>query len=127
MINASTLAFLNASSVPMRGIVTAAAVARNRQGFLIADPSDAELEESSGMGCFSFMFSDETGSTGSVICIWASWKSPAGGYNETEVFEAKELARRAAEGICKYTRATIARRFGLDSGVGEHPEDKMII
>jgi exosome complex component RRP46 len=116
MINASTLAFLDSSSVPMCGIVAAVAVARNHQGFLIADPPDADLENSRGMGCFAFMLSDEIGSIGN--CIWASWKSPTGAYNETEVFEAKELARQKADEIGKLMRATVAKKFGLDDEDG---------
>jgi len=113
MINASTLACLNSSSLPMRGIVTAVAAARNRQGFLIADPSNEELEESTGIGCFAFMFSDDIENTGDRSnCIWASWKSTTGGYNEREVFDARELARRKAEEVYKSIRASIAKKFG---------------
>ena len=97
----------------MRGIVTAVAAARNRQGFLIADPSNEELEESTGIGCFAFMFSDDIENTGDRSnCIWASWKSTTGGYNEREVFDARELARRKAEEVYKSIRASIAKKFG---------------
>jgi exosome complex component RRP46 len=123
MINASTLAFLNSGSVPMCGVVTAVAVARH-QGYFIADPSDAELERSRGIGCFAFLFSDEIGSmSGRCGCILASWKSSAGGYDETEVFEARELARRKAEEICKSIRAAISRKLGFNS----EDEEKILI
>ena len=129
MINASTLAFLNSSSIPMRGIVTAVAVARNRDGFLIADPSNEELEETKGIGCFAFMFSGDIQSTGNRSnCIWASWKSLSGAFNENEVFEARELARRKAEEIYKSIRPTIAKKFEMEIGEEDsEDEGEMII
>lgn len=108
----------------MCGIVTAVAIARNREDLLIVDPSDLELEESRRLGCFAFLFADDVGSD----CIWASWKSiNGGGYDVDEVFEARELARKKAEEIGKSIRATIADKFGLKEEIGvEHDEEEMI-
>jgi exosome complex component RRP46 len=53
MINAATLAFLNAGSVPMQGIICAVAVGRRVGGELVVDPSGEE-EEVEAAGCFAF-------------------------------------------------------------------------
>jgi len=131
MINAGTLAFLNSSSIAMCGVVAAVAIARNREGLLVVDPSDEELKESRGIGCFAFLFSDEVGSAmhnpRRYDCIWASWKSLGGGCNEKEVFEAKELAGRKAEEIWKLIRTTIANKFVLNDEGKEDEAKRMII
>ena len=90
----------------MSGIVTAVAVARNHQGHLIADPTDAELEKSTATGCFAFVSLNGDDRSN---CVWASWKSVTAKYGETEVLEARELASHKAKEVRKIIRATIAK------------------
>lgn len=108
MINASTLALMNAGSVAMKGIVCAVCVGRSLpptgSPVYIVDPSDDELLSLNGSGCFAFLYADgvvgdESPSPASV-CVWANWRSPAqSGFNEKEVVETKELARRASRDV----------------------------
>jgi len=94
MINASTLAFLKASSVPMKGVVTAVSVGQLRSGALILDPNDEEAESLHMGGVFAFLFADAV-----VDCVWTSWKSTSGSYNEKEMFEAMGLGKIGARAV----------------------------
>ncbi|KAF8161665.1 exosome component Rrp46 [Crassisporium funariophilum] len=100
MINASTLALLNASSVPMRGVVSAVAVGRLPDGALVVDPDDEETKIMTGGGCFAFLFADGVGFENSNSdCVWSSWKSRTREHDETELFRARELARIGARSV----------------------------
>ncbi|CDO71092.1 hypothetical protein BN946_scf184844.g96 [Trametes cinnabarina] len=62
LVNATTVAFLSAGSVPMRGVVCAVAIGRlqadpSSSPILILDPEEAELPRLDGSGCFAFTFS----------------------------------------------------------------------
>ena len=123
MINASTLAFLNASSVPMRAAVAAVAVSRTRQGALVVDPSDEELEESKGLGCFAFMFGGGIDlSKSNAECVWASWRSMSGNNNE-ELLAAQRLAKKGAEEVFKFMKQKFSRKQLVDVGM-EKAEDE---
>jgi exosome complex component RRP46 len=125
MINASTLAFLNASSVPMRAAVAAVAVSRTCQGALVVDPSDEELEESKGLGCFAFTFGGGIDSSESNSeCVWANWRSMSGNNNE-ELLEAQKLAKKGAEEVFKLMKQMFSRKQLVDVGMKKaEDEDK---
>ncbi|TFK32434.1 ribosomal protein S5 domain 2-type protein [Crucibulum laeve] len=104
MINASTLALLNAGSVPMRGVVCAIPVGRctagDRETRLFVDPGETEISEIQGGGCFAFVFGDKLGwGDGDVECVWTNWKSTSGTFDENELSRARELALKAARAV----------------------------
>lgn len=97
MINASTLAFLQAGSALMQGVVAAVAVGRLPDGTLVLDPSEGEAETLLGGGSFAFMFSDYNTERGSrVDCVWSNWKVTNGAYAPNELFQARELGKAGA-------------------------------
>lgn len=96
MINASTLAFLQAGSVLMQGVITAVAVGRLPNGTLVLDPSEEEEKTLQGGGSFAFMFSEDAGAQKSrVDCVWSNWKA-TNGYSPNELFAARECAKAGA-------------------------------
>ncbi|KIM36926.1 hypothetical protein M413DRAFT_448844 [Hebeloma cylindrosporum] len=105
MINASSLALLNAGSVPMRGLVAAVAVGRVSGGQLVLDPSEEEAVSLEAGGTFAFMFADGIGrKTSNSECVWTNWKSDSGGYDQREIFQARELARTGARAVYEAMR-----------------------
>ncbi|KAF9521793.1 ribosomal protein S5 domain 2-type protein [Crepidotus variabilis] len=137
MINACSLALLNASSVPMRGVVAAVAVCHSITGTILVDPSDDELVDVKSCGCFAFIFADQVGVDDSRSdCVWTSWKS-SGGLDEAEILKAKEMAQRSAQTIYRALRKAVANACGLEvdesmtpeegKSESEESEDKMII
>ena len=96
VINAGCLALLNSGSVYMRGVVSAVAIGRLLDA-LVVDPDEDEMVLGGG-GCFAFMFVDGGGGVDkpSSDCVWSSWKSVVGGYDENELFSAREMARVSA-------------------------------
>lgn len=91
MINASSLALLNAA-VPMSGLVCAVAVGYSSSAkSLVLDPP--EEEKCTGSGCFAFMFS-----VGEESEVWSNWRSSVG-FDERELSEAKTLARNGAREV----------------------------
>ncbi|KIL67575.1 hypothetical protein M378DRAFT_52846, partial [Amanita muscaria Koide BX008] len=71
LVNASTLALINAGSVPMRGIVTAVSVGLSTSTReLIVDPDEDRLSDLVASGCFAFFFAD-----GDTQCVWVDWKN----------------------------------------------------
>jgi exosome complex component RRP46 len=109
MINASTLALLNAGSVPMRGVVCAVSVGRLGPApnlTLVVDPTDDETTSLAGGGCFAFLFANGLGS-GDSECVWANWKTVKGTFDEKELLSARELARGAARQVCAAIRESV--------------------
>ena len=106
MINTSSLALLNASSIPMRGFVSAVAVGRLSGGQLVVDPSEGEAVSLEAGGTFAFIFADGVGRKNSNLeCVWSSWKSDSGRYGQNEIFQAQELARTRARAVYDAMRA----------------------
>ncbi|KAF5346237.1 hypothetical protein D9758_014395 [Tetrapyrgos nigripes] len=113
VINASTLTMLNASSIPMRGVVCAVVVGRKQKSGptsssskYIVDPTDEESNSLDASGCFAFLFSDvlgkkTTGAAGST-CLWTSWHCYEGGIDETELEEVKGVGLEGAKEIWGY-------------------------
>lgn len=75
MLNAASLAFLNASSIPMRGTLCAVAVGKKRSTTpsarssvedtgLVLDPTEDEFED--GWGVFAFVFGQNFGGGGKI-------------------------------------------------------------
>jgi exosome complex component RRP46 len=118
LINASTLALLNAGSVPMRGVVCAVAVGRMRPPVakpkqavtLILDPNDRELSTLEGGGCFAFLFAvgvNQAGAEESNVvsepkapceAVWSNWHATTT-FHDDELVRARELAKMGAERV----------------------------
>ena len=79
----------------MRGVVAAVAIGRLPDGTLVVDPDEDEGECLGGGGCFAFMFADGLDKTNSD-CVWSGWKSMSGTHDESELFNARELAKATA-------------------------------
>jgi len=121
MINASSLAFLNASSVPMRGLVSAVAVGRLSGGQLVVDPSEEEAVSLEAGGTFAFIFADGIGRKNSNSeCVWSSWKSNSGRYDQNEILRARELARTGARAVYDAMRADFEK-----PGMGAHAHERV--
>ncbi|KAF5317958.1 hypothetical protein D9619_012032 [Psilocybe cf. subviscida] len=128
LINASSFALLNASSVPMRGVVVAVSVGRlvplttaspqsRSEPHLVLDPFEDEAAQLQAGGCFAFPFADGAGlqqgtENANGDCVWSSWKAVSGGYNEEELFAARSLAKEGAKEIYKRSRARMAVTWG---------------
>ncbi|THV06991.1 hypothetical protein K435DRAFT_710708 [Dendrothele bispora CBS 962.96] len=110
MVNASTLAFLNASSIPLRGVLCAVSVGMNGDGKLITNPSEEEAGNFSASGCFAFLFSDVTSAT----CVWSNWRSFNGNIDQYELQEAKSLALSGTKEIRMRIKELVGKREGLD-------------
>lgn len=108
MINASMLAFLQAGSVLMQGVVAAVAVGRLPDGTLVLDPSEEEAQTLLGGGSFAYMFSDYSEERDSrVDCVWSNWKVMNGDNVPNELFQAKELAKAAAAQVYASIRRNV--------------------
>lgn len=124
MINASTLALLNAGSVPMRGVVCAIAVGKTEAGELLVDPEDNKTASLVQGGCFAFMIADGIGIQSNSTSVWTNWRTLQGGtFTEADVAKAREVARDAIGKIY----ATMKSSFLPDSVVEATDEDKMEI
>lgn len=130
LVNATTAALLNASSVPMKGVVCAVAIGRvsdpsSSQTTLVLDPSEAELPRLSGSGCFAFMFSStlahSKGAHGSDIppmsLIWTNYSSTGGPFSETEYAKAQQMAESGATEVWLKLKESI-------ENIGQRPSVK---
>lgn len=105
MINASTLALLNAGSIPMRGVVCAIAMGRSKDDVTLVDPVSEEDGDLVEGGCFAFMFAGEQEAT----CVWTSWRSRKGGFNLESLETAKSIAKAAAGHIYTSIKGTLGQ------------------
>ncbi|KAF9494713.1 hypothetical protein BDN71DRAFT_1431504 [Pleurotus eryngii] len=113
MINASTMALLNAGSIPMRGVVCAVAVARVGNALLV-DPSPEEMAkvDGSGSGCFAFMFGHSVGRTPNepdFTCVWSNWRGNNG--RDEDVIAARDLAKGSARQVLEAIKASVGEGF----------------
>jgi exosome complex component RRP46 len=122
LINASTLALLNAGAVPMRGVVCAVAVGRSRSPglfatphsiLLILDPDESESASLEGGGCFAFHFTVDTtqsGGTGGDFpeLVWSNWQ-PTTPFNENEIVRARDLARAGSKLVWGTMKESVGR------------------
>ncbi|KZP17086.1 ribosomal protein S5 domain 2-like protein [Athelia psychrophila] len=150
MVNASTLALLNAGSVPMQGVVCAVAVgllspsppsssssSSSAQSpsapasVLVLDPSDAELRNLQGSGCFAFMFSASAArapatsqATDEVLpCepVFSSWQASPAPFSAEELFSARALARAGAATVWAAMKDSIGRAPTPDAALFSRP------
>ena len=121
LINACSAAFINAGSLPMRGTVCAVSVGRLAQDNgkdydLILDPSETELPQLAGGGCFAFMFSSTLarGSSPSeadipnAALLWRNYAALDGSFDEHELARAQELALDGAQEVWRKLKASIS-------------------
>jgi exosome complex component RRP46 len=123
-INASSLALLNSGSIPMTGVVCAAAVschrsAENDPSTLVLDPSEAESREGLCCGCFAFSFTTEINdsqqlSTGpSARLVWTNWHAKGGVFDEGELARAHALGFAGAETVWRAIKQSVPQMGGL--------------
>lgn len=107
LINASSLALLNASSFPMCGIICAIGLGRLRESHtLIVDPSEHELHALDGGGVFAFLASRSTSNTAlSLQLVWSSWN--ASPFDQDELVRATAFARGGAEMVWEHMKDSI--------------------
>jgi len=107
MINASSLAILNAASVPMRGVVLACAVGKLKDGTLVIDPEESEDADMIEGGCFAYLFADDVGGESKAVCVWSAWRSRTGTYSQTDLVSAKEIGLQGARLVYEKVRASV--------------------
>ncbi|PFH52973.1 hypothetical protein AMATHDRAFT_138653 [Amanita thiersii Skay4041] len=119
LINAGTLALLNAGSIPMRGTIWAVSVGLTTSGNIIIDPDENELHDLVASGCYAFMFADRVSGNDKVVpdiqCVWTNWRNiPSSIPNirrmkEEDVRQARELASAAAKEIGNVMKTQIVK------------------
>jgi ribonuclease PH len=131
MINASTLALLNAA-IQMKGAVCAASVALlpSSPPVLVLDPTDHHLRVSIASGCFAFMLTS-TGEDIHMQDVWSNWQS-TNGFNDQQLADAKSLARVGVKEIWNKMKETLSSRtvgneFDGSEEAGADDEEKMEI
>ena len=118
LINACSGAFVNAGSVPMRGVVCAVAIGRlidKDAGVttLVLDPSETELPHLKGGGCFAFFFSFNASrlqgheDIPGVSLLWRNYAASDGTFDEAEVSRAQSLAQKGATEIWKTMKSSL--------------------
>jgi exosome complex component RRP46 len=128
LINAGSLAFLQAASVPLVGSIVAVAVGlkQGSQGKeLILDPEDTEVPDLVGGGVFTFLFSRSHDGLNSTNLkesenkdalkgriVWSSWD---GVFDTKEYSRAEELARTAGAEILLSFRQIMSGTNDADS------------
>lgn len=125
LINAGSLAFLQASSIPLIGIVVAVSLGVKRVGknrTLIVDPEDGEISDLVGGGVFAFIFSqshrmneDQHEKEMRGRLVWSSWD---GIFDVAEVAKAEGLARQKGLEIVLLFRQILS---------GDELDSKMIV
>ena len=123
-INASSLALLNAGSIPMTSVVCAVAIARLRSATeeeasaLVLDPSEAELLEAASCGCFAFSFGAETSGSQQLQdslagrLVWTNWHARDGLFDQREFARARALGLAGAEIVLKAVKLSIPQMDG---------------
>lgn len=132
LVNACSAAFINASSVPMKGVVCAVAVGRVQdrssplKPTLVLDPSEAELAALVGGGCFAYMFSSalseaeplEVGVPPSSL-LWTNYAATSGAFDEEEFEQAQQLAEDGAVRVWRRLKESLH-----DNHTTSQPEGK---
>ncbi|KAI0667281.1 hypothetical protein C8Q78DRAFT_1082398 [Trametes maxima] len=109
LVNATAAAFVNAGSVPMKGVVCAVAIGRllsdPGEPTLVLDPEEAELSRLAGSGCFAFLFSatlpiSAVPSVDTPPCslLWTNYTTAAP-FDSAELAKARALAERGARRV----------------------------
>jgi exosome complex component RRP46 len=135
-VNAAAAALLSAGSVPMAGVVCAAAVGRARgpgpvrTAVLMLDPAEDEVRALEGGGCFAFFIGagagpaprdeeDEDEDEPPAALVWtdyASWQAKPGTValppRADELTEATALAEEGARAVWRALKESVARLDG---------------
>lgn len=123
MINASSLALLNAGSIQMRGVVCAVSVG-SLSSRLILDPNEKEFASLDTGGCFAFMFT----SSGAQV-VWNNWQSSAS-FSEKDLKSAINLALQGAKSVWAAMKASVGamgtRKVILASGSPVDSDDEEV-
>lgn len=127
-INASSLALLNAGSIPMTSVVCAVAIARLRStteeddaSVLVLDPSEAELLETASCGCFAFSFAMDISGSQQLQdrpagrLVWTNWHAKDGLSDEGEFARARALGLAGAEIVWKTVKLSVPQMDGSPS------------
>jgi exosome complex component RRP46 len=127
-INASSLALLNAGSIPMTSVVCAVAIARLRSATeeddasaLVLDPSEAESLETASCGCFAFSFATEISGgqqsqdSPAGRMVWTNWHAKDGLFDEGEFARARALGLAGAEIVWKSVKLSVPQMDGSPS------------
>ncbi len=129
LVNATAAAFVNAASVPMKGVVCAVAVGRLRSDAahgeegdgagLVLDPEEAELGKLAGSGCFVFLFSSSLPASGSASSgippsslLWTNYMTAAP-FDVSELGKARELAEKGAREVWLALKESIGSSSGV--------------
>ena len=123
-INAASLALLNAGSIPMTGVVCAAAVAwlhpsiEEATSPLVLDLSEAESHTAVACGCFAYLFTTEIGESQESLAIpgarlvWTNWHANSGVFDEGELTRARALGLAGAETVWRAIKQSVPQMDG---------------
>ncbi|TFK22634.1 exosome component Rrp46 [Coprinopsis marcescibilis] len=103
MINSSTLALLNAGSIPMRGVVCAIAMGKTAGNEFVLDPVEEQAKQVVEGGCFAFMFADNARWT----CVWTNWRATQGSFKVEDLESAREIAANAAGRVYETIKSSL--------------------
>lgn len=99
MVNAASIAFLQASSLPLTGVIVAVAVGvslHDGERVILVDPEDSELETLVAGGVFAFLSAQPNAADpndfSKAKVVWSFWD---GTFRPAEVSQAEVLARAA--------------------------------
>jgi len=124
-INAASLALLNAGSIPMTGVVCAAAVTclhrttEEATSALVLDPSEAECHTGAASGCFAYLFTTETSESQEAPAIpgarlvWTNWRANDGTFDEEDLARARALGLAGAETVWRAIKQSVPQMDGL--------------
>ncbi|KAI0918491.1 hypothetical protein AcV5_002471 [Taiwanofungus camphoratus] len=117
LVNASSAALINASSVPMRGVVCAVSIGRlpSTSGTtLVLDPTEMELSRLTGGGCFAFLFSSvlssspkDTADIPPCSLLWTNYTANTP-FDESELSSAHGLAEQGAREVWKTLKDSVS-------------------
>jgi exosome complex component RRP46 len=119
MVNASSLALLNAGSITMKGVVTAIAVGLRKDGTFSVDPELAEEKGLSGIGCFAFLFAHGLRDD-NEDCVLTQWQGRA---DESQIVEARKVAQVAAQDVLRRFKTSLGPQALLDEEENESMSD----
>ncbi|KAI0072142.1 hypothetical protein K474DRAFT_1605719 [Panus rudis PR-1116 ss-1] len=137
LVNASSAAFVNASSVPMKGVIASVAIGRITNPetdvpTLVLDPSEAELPSLTASGCFAFLFSSTLSSVSKsryddvppCSLLWTNYSSSDKSFDEGEFAAARALAERGVTEVWRKIKDSIVTMEKKSNSDGSRPPIK---